>query len=262
MVGDKIEFNDGAAYERFMSPWSRSAGAVFIDWLKLPPGLSWIDVGCGNGAFTEMIASRCAPTAVRAVDPSEAQIAFARERPATRNVEFSVGDAMALPYADESCDVAVMALVLFFVPDPKKGVAEMVRVAKPGATIASYTWDVMRGGFPGRALWEEMEALGKTVNRPPSAAASRIEALKSLWIESGVGDVETREIVVERTFADFDDYWVSTVVNSPTAPSKQLSDGERVELQRRLQARLPSDANGRITFNSCATAIKGRRRNG
>lgn len=259
MVGDQIRFNDGAAYERFMSPWSRSAGKVFIDWLKMSPDLSWVDVGCGNGAFTELIATRCTPTIVRAVDPSEAQIAFARERLTTKSVEFSVGNAMALPYADKSCDVAVMALVLFFVPDPKKGVAEMVRVAKPGATIASYTWDVMRGGFPGRALWEEMEALGKAVNLPPSAAASRIEVLKSLWIDSGVSDVETREIVVERTFTDFDDYWVSTVVNSPTAPSNQLSDSERTELQHRLQARLPSDAKGRITFNSCATAIKGRR---
>src|SRR5689334_4576662 len=115
-----IRFTDGAAYERFMAPWSRSAGAVFLAWLAQDPGLSWVDVGCGNGAFTELILARSAPSSVCAIDPSEAQIAAARQRVSARQVELSVGDAMALPYSDARFDVAVMALVLFFVPDPRK----------------------------------------------------------------------------------------------------------------------------------------------
>jgi ubiquinone/menaquinone biosynthesis C-methylase UbiE len=45
-------FSDGKAYERFMGRWSRLAGERFLDWLDPPKGLRWVDVGCGNGAFT------------------------------------------------------------------------------------------------------------------------------------------------------------------------------------------------------------------
>ena len=47
----EIRFDDGAAYEQMMGIWSRIAGDVFIDWLAPRSGLSWIDVGCGNGAL-------------------------------------------------------------------------------------------------------------------------------------------------------------------------------------------------------------------
>ena len=79
---DQIRFDDGAAYERYMGVWSRIAGETFLDWLAPEPGLRWLDVGCGNGAFTELIVARCAPAAVDGIDPSEAQLAFARKRPA------------------------------------------------------------------------------------------------------------------------------------------------------------------------------------
>ena len=82
MAECQIRFNDGAAYERMMGTWSRIAGAIFIDWLAPPSGLRWIDVGCGNGAFSELLVERCAPAEVQGIDPSEAQLAFARTRPA------------------------------------------------------------------------------------------------------------------------------------------------------------------------------------
>src|SRR5215212_7790366 len=105
-----------------MGKWSQLAGETFLDWLALEPGLRWLDVGCGNGAFTEMIAERCAPASVEGIDPSEAQLAFARTRPVSRVARLQQADAMALPFPDDSFDVAVMPLVIFFVPDPVKGV--------------------------------------------------------------------------------------------------------------------------------------------
>jgi trans-aconitate methyltransferase len=56
----EIRFDDGAAYERMMGVWSRMVGEIFLDWVAPKPGLSWVDVGCGNGAFTELIVQRCA----------------------------------------------------------------------------------------------------------------------------------------------------------------------------------------------------------
>lgn len=254
-----IKFTDGAAYERFMAPWSRSAGALFIDWLAQGAGKSWVDVGCGNGAFTELVLAKAAPSSICGIDPSEAQIATARQKLSGTAAEFAIGDAMALPYGDASFDVGVMALVLFFIPDPHKGAAEMVRVIKPGGTVASYTWDILRGGTPTQPLSDELEALGKTTPRPPSAEVSRFEALKALWAELGMSEVETRELVVERTFPDFENYWQCMVVSSPSGFVEKLSGTESAELRRRLQARLPANAAGAITFHASATAIKGRK---
>jgi SAM-dependent methyltransferase len=256
---EPIKFTDGAAYERFMAPWSRSAGALFLDWLAPGSGRAWVDVGAGNGAFTELILAKSAPSSVCAIDPSDAQIETARQKFSEKQVELSIGDAMALPYDANRFDVAVMALVLFFVPDPHKGASEMLRVTKPRGIVASYTWDVMRGGTPTQHLWEEMDAMGKPAARPPSAEVSRFAALKALWAELGIRDVETRELVVERTFADFDDYWLSMVVSSPSGIVGKLSDAESAELKRRLQNRLPASATGEITVHAWATAIKGRK---
>src|SRR4051794_10616423 len=125
-VADQIRFDDGAAYERYMGAWSRLTGETFLHWLAPPPGWRWLDVGCGNGAFTELLVERCAPTSVDGIDPSEPQLAYARTRPASRVANFHLGDAMALPFADDTFDAAVMPLVIFFVPEPAKGVAEMV----------------------------------------------------------------------------------------------------------------------------------------
>src|ERR1700733_13521934 len=142
MTESQIRFDDGAAYERMMGIWSGFAGAVFIDWLKPPPGLKWIDVGCGNGAFSELLVERCAPAEVQGIDPWQGQIHSARKRPAARLAKFDIGNAMALPYPDNTFDAATMALVIFFVPDPTKGVAEMARVVRLGGTGAAYAWDI------------------------------------------------------------------------------------------------------------------------
>jgi ubiquinone/menaquinone biosynthesis C-methylase UbiE len=93
MAETQIRFDDGAAYERMMGNWSQRAGSIFLDWLTAPTGLKWIDVGCGNGAFTELLVERCAPAEVQGIDPSEGQVAFARKRPAARIAKFSHGDA-------------------------------------------------------------------------------------------------------------------------------------------------------------------------
>jgi SAM-dependent methyltransferase len=259
MATEQIRFDDGAAYERYMGRWSRSAGEVFLDWLAPRPDLRWLDVGCGNGAFTEMLIERCAPRAAHGIDPSEAQLAFARTRPALRVAEFRAGDAMALPFADDTFDAAVMPLVIFFVPQPARGVAEMARVVCPGGIASAYAWDLDGGGFPYDALWVELRAIGVAVPMPPSPDASRIDAMRDLWTGAGLIDVETREITVQRTFADFDDYW--TIVQSgPSVGSKlaAMSPNDLALLKSKMRAQLPTDTEGRITCSARANAVKGR----
>jgi SAM-dependent methyltransferase len=243
-----------------MGTWSRMVGDVFIDWLMPAKGLTWLDVGCGNGAFTENIVERCAPTAVDGIDPSEGQLAFARQRPAGKLAKFHQGDAMALPFADKSFDVAVMALVIFFVPDPAKGVAEMARVTRPGGLVATYAWDVMGGGFPMEPLQAAMRDMGISPVLPPRADASRADALIQLWNGASIEAIESREITVHRTYADFDEFWTITQLSAAIRPMvEDMPAAALAELKARTRERLPAaDAAGRITYGARANAIKGR----
>ncbi|WP_082646389.1 class I SAM-dependent methyltransferase [Bradyrhizobium valentinum] len=181
-----IRFEDGDVYERGMSPWSRLAGQVFLEWLAPRAGLRWLDVGCGTGTFAGLIVERCAPIEVQAVDPSEAQLAIARMRRGTHGARFLQGDAMALPFERQRFDAAVMALVIFFVPDPAKGTAEMARVVRPGGLVAAYAWDVLGGGFPFDPIWQETRAAGVAPLLPPNPSAGGIEALRGLWTAAGL----------------------------------------------------------------------------
>jgi ubiquinone/menaquinone biosynthesis C-methylase UbiE len=259
MEVSKIRFEDGAAYEEFMGKWSRLAGDSFLRWLAPPPGLRWLDVGCGNGAFAQTLVERCAPAAIQGIDPSVEQIAYARERLAHSPARFDVGDAMALPYADASFDAAVMALVIFFVPDPAKSVAEMARVVAPGGMVSAYSWDIPGGGFPYALLQDEMSRLAATPLWPPSVDAARIETSRRLWAGAGLTEIETREIVVERTFADYESYWQIAQTGPRLAASlAAMPADDRQLLKDRLRARLDVDAAGRITYGASANAIKGR----
>jgi ubiquinone/menaquinone biosynthesis C-methylase UbiE len=222
--------------------------------------LRWLDVGCGNGAFTELVVDRCTPVEVHGVDPSEGQLAFARARPAARMAEFLRGDAMALPFPADRFDAAIMALVVFFLPDPAKGVSEMRRVTCPGGTVAAYAWDLFGGGLPLEPIQAAMRAMGIAFQSPSSSSASQMAALQELWNEAGFEELETREIAVQRRFASFEEYWTtSTTGTSLGRTVAAISSRDLANLKARVQDRLPADATGQITCLAGANAIKGRR---
>ncbi len=255
----QIRFDDGAAYERYMGVWSRLAGDAFLDWLAPAPGGRWLDVGCGNGAFTELILARCAPSQVVGIDPSEAQLDYARALPALRDARFLAGDAMALPFPDDDFDAAVMPLVIFFVPEPAVGVAEMARVVRPGGLVAAYAWDMPGGGFPYDALRTDLDACGLTVPKPPSPEASSVAALEALWAGAGLEAVQIRRITVQRTFVDIDDYW-TTVLGAPSVGGliRAMTPEQQAALKERIRARFPAEVSGRITLSARANAVTGR----
>src|SRR5262249_5689184 len=163
-----------------------------------------------------------------------------------------------LPFADNSFDAAVMALVIFFVPDPATAVNEMARVVCPGGSVATYAWDMLGGGFPLEAVRLEMIALGLTLPVAPSPAPSRIETLNDLWTKAGLEAIETRTITVQRAFADFGDYWATALMHASMRGAVAAMDPKDVDLLKtRVRARLPADALGQITYSAQANAIKG-----
>jgi ubiquinone/menaquinone biosynthesis C-methylase UbiE len=255
---DTIRFTDGAAYERYMGVWSRLAGEAFLDWLKPPPELRWLDVGCGNGAFTSLLFDRCAPSGVEGIDPSGEQIAYARERFPASASGFRVADAQALPFDDDSFDAAVMPLVIFFLKDPARGVAEMARVVRAGGLVTAYAWDMPGQGFPYAVLTRELKKTGVMVPQTPHPEISEIGALRDLWRAAGLGNVETRVITVSRTFADFEDYW-ETVLGAPSAGAilGRFSGPQRELLREALRRELPAPAAGSFALSARAHAVTG-----
>jgi ubiquinone/menaquinone biosynthesis C-methylase UbiE len=259
MAEQQISYTDGAAYERTVGKWSQLAGEKFLEWLAPAPNLTWIDVGCGNGAFTELVVERCAPRAITGLDPADAQLSYARSRPGSAGVQFQKGNAMSLPFPDAFFDAAIMALVIFFVPDPPKGVAEMVRVVKPGGLVAAYAWDMMNGGFPFNTIQVQMREMGIPPTYPPSVEVSRIEALRDLWVAAGLTSVETCKYTVHRTYDDFEDLWATSSLTSSVVPKFKAMAPDDVEvLKARMRACSPTDASGHITCSARVTAVMGQ----
>jgi len=251
-------FGDGKAYERLMGRWSQLAGEKFLDWLDAPKNLRWLDAGCGNGAFTEVLMARCAPASVVGVDPSEGQLAFARARPGTKGADFRVADAQALPFADSSFDAASMALVIVFIPDPIKAARELNRVVRPGGIAATYMWE-FPDGFPFVSLALAMKDLGLTPPERPNVEASARDAMRAIWENAGFAALETAVIRIRVHFSSFDDFWDSSTV--PVGPSGKalsaLAPSVREQLKTRLRERLPIAADGTIAYEAFANAVKG-----
>lgn len=253
-----VRFNDGAAYEKFMGVWSQQAGQYFLDWLQPEPGQHWVDVGCGNGAFTQLLMDRCQPSGVHGVDPSPEQIAYAQKRFGPGLAQFTQGDAMALPLPDQSATQAVMALVIFFVPEPTRGVAELARVLKPGGMAAAYAWDILGGSFPWAAMQRALYAVGHAPVYPPSVEAANLDALHSLWSGAGFEDVQTRTISVQRSFAGFDEYWQTGVLGPSVVTGMGKLGPDELQLFKEA-VRQEVDSGGPIVVTARAHAVKGRK---
>ena len=172
------------------------------------------------------------------------------------------GDAMALPYADGAFDAAVMALVIFFVPEPAQGVAEMARVIRPGGGVCAYAWDILGGGFPYFALQDEMAELGQ----PAAVAAQR-----GGRAHGGAAPVvdrrrpgrrrDARARSTRRTFADFDAWWAAARKGPRIAPRLSELPAGDAERAQGAPARAPGCRGGRQHHVSSAraNAVRGRR---
>lgn len=260
MAEVKVTFDDGEAYERFMGRWSRAAGEIFLTWIAPPKDVSWLDIGCGTGAFSQLILARTSPRAVTGVDPAPAQIDYAGRQSMCAN--FRVADALALPFADGEFDVVVSALVIHFLPDRAKGFAEMLRVARPGGMVAGYTWyrTPTSDHAPYAPMYEALQRIGGDPLRSPVVPEATPDGLRAALDNAGFTGIEIDMIEAKQTFADFDDYWTSQT--PPFAPTGRtvatLTQDKRDELRRVLRSTLPA-ADGRITYPVRAVAFKAKK---
>lgn len=255
----------GDRYEAYMGRWSRQLAPRFLDWLGMPDGLDWLEVGCGTGALSAAIVARCNPRSLIAVDPSEGFVATARAMVPDRRAEFQVGDAQALALPAASRDVVASALVLNFVPDRQKALGEMKRVARPGGTIGFYVWDYPGGGIEFmRAFWAAAASLD-----PAAAELSEDrrfpfctpDALAGQLRDAGLTRVDWTAIEVPTVFQNFDDYWHPFTLGAGPAPGycASLAAEARQRLEEKLRDSLRARArpDGSIPLNAKAWALKG-----
>jgi SAM-dependent methyltransferase len=258
MTKDTQFFSDGAAYELLMGRWSRPVGEVFLDWVAPPRGARWLDIGCGTGVFTELVLETCAPAAVVAVDPSAAQIDIALAKPVAQRADFRVADAQALAFPDGAFDIVASSLVINFIPDRPKAIAEMRRVCHPGGIVAGYVWDFAGERGPGSPIRVGLRRIG--VNPPTNLGVedTRLNALASLFANAGLKDISTRVIDVTVSFPNFDEFWRTQTpgFNPMGKMIAALPGPQRENLINLMRENLPADADGSITCSAHAHAIK------
>jgi SAM-dependent methyltransferase len=252
----------GDSYDAYMGRWSRRIAPRFLDWLGAPGGLDWLEVGCGTGALSAAVLARCGPNSLVAIDPSEGFIAKARANVPDGRVAFRVGDAQALPAETASRDVVVSALVLNFVPDKVKALAEMRRVARAGGTVGFYVWDYPGGGVEFmRAFWTAATALdpaARDLTEDKRFPFCTPDGLADLAARAGLAPVACAAIEAPTVFRDFDDYWRPFTLGAGPAPGycASLATEARERLRQKLHDTLPRQQDGSIALKVRAWAVK------
>lgn len=248
-----MSFTNVTAYDRFMGRFSVPLAAAFADWVALDPWARVLDVGSGPGALTAELASRSPMRRLSAVDPSEVFVDALRER--VPGVTAVVGSAEHLPFAANIFDAALSSLVVHFLTDAPAGIREMVRVTRPGGTVAASVWDFQNGRAP-HSLF--LRTAREATGRPPgdSRPGTRRRDLEHLLSDAGCREVAGTELSAAADFASFDEWWeVHTLGVGSAAGALDGLDPEGVaEVQRRCRTVL---GDGPFRVDAVAWAARG-----
>ena len=256
-------WRDGDSYELYVGRWSRRVAETFVPWLEVPPRSRWLDVGCGTGALSSAVLDQADPAAVFGIEPSGAFLQTAARHLDGRAM-LAHGTAESIPLADVSFDAVVSGLVLNFVGDQPTALAEMSRVAAPGATIAAYVWDYGGQMQFMKYFWSAADGLAGAAEADEGARfpICHPDALLALFNDSGLTDATVRAIDIPTRFASFDDYWKPFLGGTGVAPAylASLDEASRMTLRERLRRNLPTQPDGSIPLIARAWAVRSRRR--
>lgn len=203
--------HDATGYDQLMGRWSQKLAPLFITFSGVAEGEKVLDVGCGTGSLTFELARNGGLREIAAIDYSPVFVEAAKARNTDPRIDIRQADACALPYADGTFDRALALLVLHFVPEAGKAVAEMRRVVRSGGVVAAVVWDHY-GGMPGmRMMVDTVAALGEAGRQLRSRYCfqpmMQPGEMKRTFIEQGLSDVQETELMVRMDYRNFDDFW-------------------------------------------------------
>jgi SAM-dependent methyltransferase len=192
------------SYDRLMGRYLPSLAPQFADAAGVDANMRVLDVGSGPGGLTSELARRVGPGHVTAIDPSPQFVQACRQR--NPGVDVQQGVAEQLPFDSEAFDAALASLVVGFLSDPVRGVAEMARVTRPGGTVAACFWDLPR--MPTlRTFWTAARTVDPSVAGEVRRVGGAQGELAELLHGAGLCDVRDGELVASAAYADFDDFW-------------------------------------------------------
>lgn len=244
-----------------MGRWSRELARSLVEWLAMPPGRHWLEIGCGTGALTVQVCEQAAPASIVAIDPSPQFVARARAALPHDRVDFLVAGAEALPSRPGGYDAVVSSLVLNFLPDPSAAVASMREVVAEDGVVAACVWDCAAGmGFL-RRFWDAAVALDPEAQSHDEGTRFPIcspDALEAAFRQADFRQVTIDSLHILTHFRDFDDFWLPFVGGPGPAPTylSSLPDHKQSALAKRLEATLPRESDGSILLTAKAWAVK------
>ncbi|HYN30877.1 MAG TPA: class I SAM-dependent methyltransferase [Dermatophilaceae bacterium] len=250
----------GDAYERFMGRWSRLVAPLFVDWLDQPPGLRWVDLGCGTGALTGAVLERASPVSVHGVDPSAGFLETARALQDDARARFSVGDALDL--RPVSADVVVSGLALTFIPDLPAAL-RAVTAAAPGGVVAAYVWDYAEGMRMLRTFWDaavEVEPAGAGLDEGRARfPLAQPVPLAEAWEAAGLTDVSTTGLEVRRRFERFEELWAPFRAGAGPAPAflATLRPDQQAAVRVGMRRLVTGGLEGPFDLSARAWAVRG-----
>lgn len=255
-------WSGGSAYEKFMGRWSFLVAQDVLKWLAIPPGLNWLDVGCGTGSITRLILETQKPAKIISIDSSEEFISYSKKKISTPVVQFDVGNAESLNIHSRSIDAVVSGFVLNFIPDPEIAIREMIRVTKPGGKIGIFLWDYSEGMQMLRYFWNaavELDHKAKVFDEGLRFPICKKGELDLLFRKAGFKEVEEIPIEINTYFKDFNDYWEPFMGNVGPAPAYAMSLDlqKRKQLETKVRNSLPVNKDGSISIVARAWAVKG-----
>ena len=190
VLKDRLKATWMAGNYDYFSRYMESSAVKFVDRLDVVPGTSMLDVACGSGQLALVAARRGATVA--GVDIATNAILAARGRAQAEGLDarFDEGDAEALPYADASFDLVATLYGAMFAPRPELVAAELLRVCRPGGTIAMANWT--REGFVGKMF----ATIGRFIAPPgmPSPVLWGDEATVRERFGDGVSDLRLTRV--------------------------------------------------------------------
>lgn len=236
------------SYDQLMGRYLPSLGPAFADVAGIRAGMRVLDIGCGPGGLTTVLAQRCGAAQVAAVDPSAPFVRACRAR--VPGVDVRPGVAEDLPYSPAEFDAALASLVVGFMSDPDRGLREMLRVTRPGGTVAVCFWDLAR--MPTlQILWSAAAVLDPSISGKARWLGTGEGELAALLRHAGAADVRDGTIDASAEYADFADWWsvYSLGVGPAGAYFRTLSENQRKSLQAACHDRLGSP-HGHFTLKA------------
>ncbi|HEY2768382.1 MAG TPA: methyltransferase domain-containing protein [Solirubrobacteraceae bacterium] len=179
-----------------LARWIEAVGELVAERVGAAPGEELLDVATGSGNVAVPAAARGARVTGLDITPELLEVARARAAQAGLEITWIEGDAEQLPFPDGSFDRVSSCFGVIFAPRQDHAARELVRVARPGATIALTAWT------PEGLNGQMFKTMGAHMPPPPEGLRSPIlwgseDHVRELFSGSGV------ELTFERHMIDF-----------------------------------------------------------